>query len=282
MKSDLENRFYLFLLTQIKGLGIVTIWSLLKKERSSKDLYLKIIKEDEAIPPAISSFIKRKINSYFINKVKKDFLNIKEDYICILDKEYPELLKNIYDPPLFLFYRGNIKLLANSNLITIIGSRQTSIYHQDSLKEITEDWQDIIIVSGLALGMDSLSHKIALKKELNTIAVLGSGLDQIYPKVNIKLAQDIINNNGLLLSEYSQNTKPSKYTFPQRNRILAGLSEIIIVISGTLKSGTLITAQVALEEGREVYALEDTTKRELSKGPNSLIKEGAQKIILKK
>ena len=280
MKSDLENKFYLFLLTQITGLGINTIWTLLKKYKSSKLLYISIIKEETNIPDRVIYLVKKEINKRFIEKFKKDFLNIEEPFICILDKEYPDLLKNIYDPPLFIYYRGNIDLLRDK-LITVIGSRKITKYHKNSLIEITKDWNNIVVVSGLALGIDSLSHRIALDKKLKTIAVLGSGLDEIYPKININLSKEIIKNNGLLISEYSKNTKPSRYTFPKRNRILAGLSEVIVVVSGGLKSGTLITAQVALEEGREVYALKSNINFDLNKGPNLLIREGASKILLK-
>ena len=280
MKSDLENKFYLFLLTQIKDLGIHTIWTLLKKYKNSKLLYIKIIKEDTNIPDRVIYLVKRKVNKKFIEKVKKDFLNIKEPYICILDKEYPNLLKNIYDPPLFIYYRGDINLLKD-NLITVIGSRQITTYHKSSLIKITKDWKNIVIVSGLALGIDSLSHEIALNKNLKTIAVLGSGLNEVYPKKNLDLSKEIVKNDRLLISEYSKNTKPTRYTFPKRNRVLAGLSEVIVVVSGGLKSGTLITSQIALDEGREVYALKSSINFNLNKGPNFLIKEGANKILLK-
>jgi DNA processing protein len=141
--------------------------------------------------------------------------------------------------------------------------------------------QPMVIVSGLAFGIDSLAHQEALNSKLKTIAVLGSGLDEkvIYPKENIRLARNIINSGGLLVSEYSRHTKPMLHHFPKRNRILAGLSKATIVISGAAKSGTLITAQVALDEGRDVYALPGNVNQLLSQGPNNLIKSGANILL---
>lgn len=205
-----------------------------------------------------------------------------EGYIKISDLDYPYLLKNIYDPPRLLFFRGNKKLLYNKNLLTIVGSRQTTNYHQTSLKNIITEFKDtsLVIVSGLAIGIDSLAHRYAIENGLPTIAVLGSSLDQdkIYPQENLALAREIIQKGGLLLSEQSSGTKTQLYHFPKRNRILAGLSNATMVISGAKKSGTLITAQVAIDEGREVLALPGNINLKLNQGPNKLIKEGAAVI----
>jgi len=210
--------------------------------------------------------------------MKSDF-KMCENYISVLDKRYPDGLKNIYDPPRLLFYRGNIDLLKNNNLVTMVGSRQTTDYHIQSAKNIIYALQNtnLVIVSGLAKGMDSICHRQALENNLKTIAVLPSGLndDVIYPRQNLSLAHDILKNDGLLLSEQKPSEKPNLYHFPKRNRILAGLSKATIVISGATKSGTLITAQVALDEGREVLAIPGDIDNQFSEGANNLIKEGA-------
>jgi DNA processing protein len=163
-----------------------------------------------------------------------------------------------------------------------VGSRHTTHYHQETADKIISELagSPLIIVSGLAIGLDSICHQAALKNNLGTIAVLGSGLDQasFYPKVNFGLAKNIITQGGLILSEYPIGTKPALHHFPRRNRILAGLSRATIVISGALKSGTLITAQVALDEGREVFALPGNINQELCQGPNSLLQNGASII----
>ncbi|PLX26051.1 DNA-protecting protein DprA [Candidatus Parcubacteria bacterium] len=212
--------------------------------------------------------------------MKSDFNNVS---IGISDGDYPDLLKNIYDPPKRLFCKGNKNLLRNKNLLTIVGSRQTTTYHQSILEKIISDLKDLpfVIVSGLATGIDGLAHKYALENNLPTIAVLGSCLDKdkIYPKENLTLAKDIISNNGLLISEQGPGTKTQIWHFPKRNRILAGLSQVSIIISGAKKSGTLITAQIAIDEGRDVLALPANINLRLSLGPNELIKNGAQILL---
>ena len=199
--------------------------------------------------------------------------------ISISDCDYPELLKNIYDPPKLLFFKGNKKLLHYKNLLTVVGSRQTTDYHRNTLEKIITDLKDtsIVIVSGLAVGIDRMAHRYALDNDLPTIAVLGSSLDErkLYPQENLSLAREIINKGGLLLSEQSPQTKTQLWHFPKRNRILAGLSKTTVVISGAKKSGTLITAQVAIDEGREVLALPGNINLRLNQGPNKLIKAGA-------
>jgi DNA processing protein len=199
--------------------------------------------------------------------------------IGILDLDYPELLKNIYDPPKLLFFKGNRKLLQSKELLTVVGSRKTTDYHLSSLQKIIADLKNtpIVIVSGLAVGIDRMAHRYALDNHLPTIAVLGSSLDErkLYPQENLSLAREIINSGGLLLSEQSPETKTQLWHFPKRNRILAGLSKATVVVSGAKKSGTLITAQVAIDEGREVLALPGNINLILSQGPNKLIKDGA-------
>ncbi|MBT6691163.1 DNA-protecting protein DprA [Candidatus Parcubacteria bacterium] len=266
MKSDFDKNFYLFFLTRIKGISDASIWNFIQADSDKQGRVSQIISEKEK-------------DKRFLQNSKSEFKKIQENYISILDDEYPALLKTIYDPPLFLFYRGNIKLLQNKNLLTMVGSRTLTTYHQTNAIKIVGDLAntDLNIVSGLAIGMDSVGHQAALDNKLPTIAVLGSGLHKnvLYPQSNIKLAQEIINEGGLLLSEYPEYSRPQLHYFPKRNRILAGLSKATVVISGALKSGTLITAQVALDEGRDIYALPGNINLRLSQGPNSLIANGA-------
>jgi len=276
MKSDFANDYYLFLLSKISGLSSRVIIALLQKFGSPKKLYQQVLANPQILDNKISRFIQDK---NFVLATKKSFETLAENYITIVDPLYPQNLKNIYDPPLFLFYRGNINLLKNKYLITVVGSRITTDYHRNIVKNIFRQLQNtpLIIVSGLAVGIDTFSHRQALDNNLPTIAVLGSGLSKyvLYPQENIDLAQEIINKGGLLISEQSARTKTQLYHFPKRNRILAGLSKATVVISGAQKSGTLITAQVAIDEGREVLALPGNVNLRLSQGPNKLIKEGA-------
>ncbi|MFA6307761.1 MAG: DNA-processing protein DprA [Patescibacteria group bacterium] len=276
MKSDFENNYYLFLFSKIQGLGSKNILKLLEKFPSPKELYKILLANPKILGDKLNHILQDK---NFLSQTKEYFRNLDEKYISILDSAYPQNLKNIYDPPLFLFYQGNVDLLKSPNLVTIVGSRTTTDYHRHVLKNIFKDLCDtpLVIVSGLAVGIDTFSHRLALDHNLATIAVLGSGLNKyvLYPHENIKLAQEIIAKGGLLISEQSSNTKTQLYHFPKRNRILAGLSKATVVISGAQKSGTLITAQVAIDEGREVLALPGNINLRLSQGPNKLIKQGA-------
>ena len=274
MKSD----FYLFFFYKLKGLGLNKICELIKQFGGAQNLYQT--KLDNKAGQIIQKYKNDKI---WLDKIKEEFNNLKDQYISIEDPDYPDLLKQIYDPPLFLFYKGNKKLLSSQYILTIVGSRKTTSYHRQTTTKLINQLQGtpLVIASGLAIGIDTFSHALALENKLATIAVLASSLDKskLYPQCNIKLAQDIINNNGLLISEYPSNTKTQLHHFPKRNRILAGLSKTVIVISGAKKSGTLITAQVAIDEGREVLALPGNINQTLNQGPNHLINKGAQILL---
>lgn len=195
-------------------------------------------------------------------------------------QKFPPLLKEIPNPPSTLYYRGNKDLL-NKHCISIIGTRKNSDYGSDMTQQIVKALSvlDIAIVSGLAYGIDSIAHRAALDYKIPTIAVLGSGIDNIYPKSNQSLAREIT-QNGLIISEYPHLTAPQRHHFPQRNRIVSGLSIATIIIEAPLKSGTLITAQFALEQGREVFAIPGDIDRENSQGCLHLIqKSGAYPLI---
>lgn len=282
MKSDYytnqdpatRDDFYLFLLSKIKGLGKAGLYSLIKQfgELDQKKLSFFPERYRKIITKALA-------DKTFLEEIKNLWSNIDEPYISIYHSQYPTILKNIYDPPLFLFYRGNLNILSNKNIITIVGSRTLTSYHTTSCHKIISQLKNtpLVIASGMALGIDSLAHSTAIENNLPTIAVLGSGLDKkiIYPQRNIQLAQKIISSGGLLISEYDKNTKTQIHHFPSRNRILAGIAKTTIVISGNIKSGTLITARVAIDEGRDVYALPGNINISLSEGPNNLISNGA-------
>jgi len=228
--------------------------------------------------------------SFFLTKIEAQlakwrdhYSQVGQNYITILDKAYPDSLKQIYDPPLFLFYRGNLDLLKSNRLLTIVGSRQSTGYHTQTTRSLVNDLRkfDFVIASGLAYGIDSVSHQAALASGLKTVAVIGSGLgaDIIYPAANRKLAQTIVAQGGLLLSEHPDSAKPELHFFPRRNRVLAAISRATLVISGAAKSGTLITAQCALDQGRDVLALPGNINMSLCQGPNELIKNGAIPVL---
>jgi len=200
--------------------------------------------------------------------------------IAIGDKNYPADLEKIKDAPKVLYYRGEIK--QEGSLFAVVGARNCSSYGKQAALDIAGNLAEagITIVSGLAPGIDSFSHWAAVERGKKTIAVLGTGIDRqsIYPSENIGLAEKILENGGLLISEYPPGTKGTKWTFPQRNRIISGLSLGVLVIEAKQKSGALITANDAFSQGRKVFALPGSIYSLNSKGAHFLIKRGAKLI----
>ena len=197
--------------------------------------------------------------------------------IKISDPLYPVLLKEINNPPKVLYYIGNFPP-DNLYPLAVVGSRQSDNYGELVIKNILtpEILDKVVIVSGLALGIDGASHQIAK----HTIAVLGTGLDEasFYPKNNLALYHQIIKAGGLIISEYPIGVKACAKNFPERNRIIAGLSQAVLVIQAKKRSGALITARLALENGRDVLAVPGSIFNELSLGPHLLIEQGATPI----
>lgn len=207
-----------------------------------------------------------------IKSLKQEFTRYPS--LSIFDKAYPLELKTIYNPPVLLFYQGNLDLLTKPKL-AVVGSRDCSEMGVQSVKKIiTELGNHFVIVSGLARGIDTAAHVTGLKNGGATIAVIGCGLNVYYPKENKRL-QDYIAQNHLLLSEYLPDEQPLKFHFPERNRIIAGLSQGVLVVEAKMRSGSLITCERALEEGRDVYAIPGNILDGRSDGCLHLIKEGA-------
>lgn len=205
--------------------------------------------------------------------------NLKIKTITIFDEDYPSSLENIYGKPYVLYGKGEI-LEEDSLSIGIVGSRKATSYGKWACEKFSKELvkMGVTIVSGLALGIDTVAHKTAIKEGGRTIAVLGNGIDIVYPKNNKELYADII-NNGMILTEFPLKTPPLAYNFPQRNRIIAGLSLGIIVIEAKEKSGSLITAHLALDQGKDVFALPGNINSLYSKGTNKLIKDGARPLL---
>ncbi|WP_226376915.1 DNA-processing protein DprA [Oceanobacillus halotolerans] len=216
-------------------------------------------------------------NTTLISQIKEDEKNYH--ILTIVDEDYPTVLKPIKDPPLVLYGMGNLSLLTKNPTISVIGTRKPSHEAIPKIKHIVqplvmENW---VIVSGMARGIDSFAHQLALKHKGMTIAVLGGGFHHIYPKENKPLFRNIA-NDGLVLSEYPPNTPPQRFYFPERNRIISGLSFGTLVIEATAKSGTLITVDQALDQGREVYAVPGTPIIPQTKGCHQMIQDGAKLI----
>ena len=198
----------------------------------------------------------------------------------IQDENYPKLLKGIKNAPEVIYYRGEMK--SEENCFAVVGTRRFSPYGKQVALEMAGDLAEagLIIVSGLAPGIDTFCHTAAVERRKRTIAVLGTGVDEksIYPQSNLKLAQKILETGGALISEYPPGQRGTQFTFPQRNRIISGLSLGILVVEAKQKSGALITAHYAFEQNRKVFAIPGPIHSLNSKGCHYLIKRGAKLV----
>ena len=210
--------------------------------------------------------------------VKESIKKINVKYLTILNENYPQCLKSTYKPPFVIFYKGDIELLKDEKRrIAIVGSRNNSKYGEDSTVIICKDLvkENFIIVSGLAKGIDSIAHKSCLESNGKTIAVLGNGNNVVYPKENKDL-YEMIEKEGLILSEYPPDVPPNKANFPNRNRIIAAISEGVVIIEAKEQSGTMNTVSHALEDGKQIFCIPERINS--NSGCNKLIKEGAKLI----
>jgi len=222
--------------------------------------------------------IKREVDETFVENQIKLLHKHKVRIVSFWDENYPRLLKKIYDPPAFLFYKGTI-LPEDDTTLAIVGTRIPTPYGKMVTELISKELVEngFTVVSGLARGVDTIAHQSAVKNNGRTLAILGSGLDKIYPPENKKLAGEI-EQKGSLISEYPMGTKPDAGNFPRRNRIISGLSMGVLITEAGMKSGALITAFQALEQNREVFAIPGPINSGKSTGTNQLIKEGAKLV----
>lgn len=221
----------------------------------------------------------KEFNQIQINNLEQLYKSHGIGYLTYFDAEYPDLLREIYNPPLILFYKGNIKLLTQKAL-AIVGARDANYYGRQVLNKIIPPLieKEMVIVSGLAKGIDTFAHMATIENRGQTIAVLGGGFFHIYPKENDSLAKEIALRH-LLLSEYPPIERPAKWKFPMRNRIISGLTQGTLVVQAKERSGSLITADFALEQGREVFAIPGNITDVLSGGTNDLIQQGAKLVM---
>lgn len=193
-------------------------------------------------------------------------------------KAYPKLLRQITDPPTVLYCRGNVSLL-NSECFAVVGTRSMTPYGREATQQIVPGLaRHFTIVSGLALGVDAVAHRATLDCGGKTIAVLGSGINLITPETNLRLGQDILKNDGLIISEHPGKKPAGKQSFPERNRIISGLSKGVLIIEADEKSGSLITARLAGEQNRDVFAVPGNIFSSKSMGPHKLIRTGAKLV----
>ncbi|MBE7119173.1 DNA-processing protein DprA [Bacillus cereus] len=200
-------------------------------------------------------------------------------YITIWDEDYPQLLQEIQDPPLVLYGKGERDFLSKINKLAIVGTREPSLYGKESMKFILQPLleKEWLIVSGFARGIDTIAHEVTVRQHCPTIAILGHGLSYMYPKENRGL-YDTWKDYILLLTEYPPHYVPKKWYFPKRNRIISGISKGVLVVEAKTRSGSLITADLALEQNREVFALPGPIFIESAAGTNYLIQQGAKLV----
>jgi DNA processing protein len=287
-KLSFEQLTELFLLLSIEGIGPGKIRNLLAKFKNTKNIlssdYQSLLSVD-----GISTNLAKRIHKgsqekgtveRFTEKELQKLEKLGGEIITIWDEDYPLLLKKIYDPPILFYLLGDLTD-SDQYSISIVGTRQPTNYGKIQAEKISMDLskQGITIISGMARGIDSIAHNSALKSGGRTIAVIGSGLDVIYPPENKKLFEKIA-ENGAVISEFSLGTKPDAQNFPRRNRIISGLSLGVIVIETGVTGGAMQTASFALDQNREVFALPGNVGVSQSEGTNLLIQKSEAELLI--
>ncbi|KMY53604.1 hypothetical protein AC623_06040 [Bacillus sp. FJAT-27231] len=269
-------------LQHCRGIGWKAIYLLLKQESDLKNLYQyssAYLSNTLAIPSSQSAAVVEQLREQIIQPLISKYESQGIVAIPIYSPFYPALLKTLPQPPWILYAAGNPALLTRERKVAIVGARKANEYGHKSVRLLVPSLiqNDCVVVSGLAKGIDTFAHEEALANKGETIAVIAGGFQHLYPRENIPLAQKII-KSGLLLSEYPPDTKPERWHFPARNRIISGLSVGSVIVQAGKKSGSLITAYCALEQGREVFCVPGRIDDPLSQGTNELISEGAKLV----
>lgn len=245
----------------------------------NEEVYEEILRESIMDKHVMERFRKFPYNKEDIYEKELLMKKMNVSYITIDDSDYPEKLKEIYDPPYILYYVGNIELLKNISF-AVVGSRKATDYGKNVAKIIVSDLAEkgFVIVSGMARGIDSCAHNFCMKAQMPTIAVMGTSIEKSYPKGSVKLKKEIIESGGLVLSEYFIGAKTEAVYFAMRNRIISALSEGVLVVEAAEKSGALITVDCALQQNRNVYAIPGSIFSENSRACNNIISEGAKLV----
>lgn len=274
----MDNVEYLLTLHSVNGFGPIRLKAILEYFKDPKIAWEASEKEiiNLGIPKNIAELLsetRKKINP---EKYVESIIKSGISWTTIFDENYPKLLKEIYDPPIILFYKGEI-LESDKKSIAVVGTRKMTSYGKLVTEKITEELVGfgITIVSGLARGVDTEAHKSAILANGRTLAILGGGLNHIFPPENIELSKKISSGFGAIISEFPPDHPSLPGNFPARNRIISGLSKGVLITEAAEDSGSLITARLALEQGRDVFAVPGPITSDLSKGPSILIKQGA-------
>lgn len=279
-----KETFYRLALIHFPNYGNAVIKKLIRLCGSASALF----EEPQAVATKLyryrSNLQLPKLNDSIRQFVENELAQAKKHgiKICFFDNElYPERLKNCSDAPYFFYYKGAAECFNNNKSIAIVGTRNASNYGKDVVKKIIEDLSpyNVCIVSGLARGIDTCAHEEALQKNLNTIAVLGCGLSMVYPNENKKLAQQILEQGGAIVSEYPFDAMPDRMNFPKRNRVIAGLADAVVVAESQEKGGSIITAEIAHSYNRDVFAVPGSIFQKSQQGCHELIRNNVAALI---
>jgi DNA processing protein len=270
-------------LNMTPGIGPRAAAKLLERFGSAEAVFGATRTELETLrlrPEAVESIRSRE----FFEKATEEIERARSlgvDILLLDDGVYPALLREIFDPPVTLYVKGAWSECLEKPCVAIVGSRRCSTYGQNAATMLARDLaqRGVTIISGLARGIDAAAHRGALEAKGRTVAVMGTGLDQIYPRDHKKLADEILENGGALLSEFPLETPPAPQNFPYRNRIISGLSLGVLIVEAAENSGSLITARLAMEQNREVFAVPGNITSRNSFGPNYLIKGAGAKLV---
>lgn len=277
--DDVADKSLWVSLSSVSGLGSQTFCLLLKAFGSPSNIYAANLKQlKEIVSEAVALQITQGVNQEAIADFKQWVTQAGNSLVTLADAEYPKSLLEIADPPPFLYAKGDLALL-NKPSIAIVGSRNASVQGEKNAEAFAHDLCNygLCVVSGLALGIDGAAHRGALKANGATIAVVGTGLDIVYPAKHRDLAHQIA-EKGLIVSEFALGTASRPQNFPKRNRIISGLSLGCLVVEANLQSGSQITARMAGEQGREIFAIPGSIHSPMSKGCHQLIKQGAKLV----
>lgn len=279
-----NKSLYQMALTCIKGVGVAHARALLQAMGSEEAVFKGDIRALESIPRISRRLIHEIRHPEVLRRAEKEWNFVEKNRLQVhffTNEDYPRRLAECIDAPVVLYSKGNTDL-NRSKTISIVGTRSSTRYGRDFcnafVKELAASFPDIQIVSGLAYGIDIAAHRAALQNDLSTVAVLAHGLDRIYPRSHRQTAIDML-DNGALLTEFPSETNPDKHNFVKRNRIVAGMSDAVIVLESPQKGGSLITADIANSYFREVFALPGRLGDKMSEGCNRLITDNKAVLL---
>lgn len=283
MSVNAEEVIHAIALTMVPQIGCIQHRILLEQLGSARAVFHTPVSRLEKIPGIGPVRARAITTARDLRRAEKEFRAMERLQIRALlyhGNEYPKRLKNCPDPPPLLFYRGTTDLNA-TRIIGVVGTRQETSYGRELIEAYIDGWRDagLIVVSGLAYGVDHLTHLACVKKQIETVAVLAHGLDKIYPSSHWQLAKEMESRGGLL-TEFITGTQPDRQNFPRRNRIVAGICEAVLVVETGIKGGSMITAELANDYNREVFAIPGKIGDEKSQGCNYLIRENRARLTM--